>query len=203
MKMVELRDVTINFGSKRVLQGINMKFNEGNVYIIRGVNGSGKSTLLDVVSQRLDITSGSVISKYKHQEIIFLDNVEYMFSSLMVKDNLSYYSKLFKTKNYRKEEIINTFLNDELLNQRYCNLSEGNKMRVRLACIFLNENAKLIVLDEPLVNLDNASAKFFEDYLLTKEFRNKIVVCVSHTHFEEGYQYRNLELDRGLLNEIN
>ncbi len=199
--MIELKNVRVEFEGKIILDDINYKFEAGNFYLIKGANGSGKSTLLKVLSDCLDITSGSIVSTYAHREISFFDNESYVFTKLSVEDNIQYYCRLFHASKAWRDYIVNKFLNDELLRKKYCMLSEGNKIRVRLACIFLNENLKVVTLDEPLINLDEDSVEEIEQYLQELTRNGKLVICVSHTHFENIERDNIISIKGGKLHE--
>jgi glutamine transport system ATP-binding protein len=59
--MIEIKNLTKNFGNLKVLKGIDLEISQGEVTVIMGPSGSGKSTLLRCINRLEDITSGTVI----------------------------------------------------------------------------------------------------------------------------------------------
>jgi Fe-S cluster assembly ATP-binding protein len=74
--ILEIKDLNAGVEGKRILKGIDLTINEGEVHAIMGPNGSGKSTLAAILAGRegYDITSGHVL--YDGQDLLDLDPEE-------------------------------------------------------------------------------------------------------------------------------
>jgi Fe-S cluster assembly ATP-binding protein len=74
--ILEIKDLNAGVEGKRILKGIDLTINEGEVHAIMGPNGSGKSTLAAILAGRegYDITSGQVL--YDGQDLLDLDPEE-------------------------------------------------------------------------------------------------------------------------------
>ena len=59
--MLEIKDLKASIEGNKILTGINLKVNAGEVHAIMGPNGSGKSTIFNMISGALKPTSGSVL----------------------------------------------------------------------------------------------------------------------------------------------
>jgi ABC-type multidrug transport system ATPase subunit len=59
--MIELRNVSKNFGSKTVLENINLEIKKGEIHALLGTNGAGKSTLIKILAGLLLPDSGKTI----------------------------------------------------------------------------------------------------------------------------------------------
>lgn len=59
--MIQTIDLTLQFGSRKLFEEVNLKFTKGNCYGIIGANGAGKSTFLKVLSGELEPTKGNVV----------------------------------------------------------------------------------------------------------------------------------------------
>ncbi len=59
--MLTASNVSVQFGSRKLFESVNVKFMNGNCYGVIGANGAGKSTFLKVLSSEIDSTSGQVI----------------------------------------------------------------------------------------------------------------------------------------------
>ena len=58
--MIQVTDLTLQFGGRKLFEDVNLKFTEGNCYGIIGANGAGKSTFLKVLSGEIEPTRGTV-----------------------------------------------------------------------------------------------------------------------------------------------
>ena len=58
--MISTINISKQFGSNPLFEGINITFNKGNKYGLIGANGSGKSTFMKILSGELDSSSGSI-----------------------------------------------------------------------------------------------------------------------------------------------
>src|ERR1700722_19330773 len=68
-EILNVVDVTKNFGSVQALKGCSLSFRSGEVHALVGVNGAGKSTLSRIVSGHITRTSGSI--RFKDQDVEF------------------------------------------------------------------------------------------------------------------------------------
>ena len=73
--MINLKNVSINFGTQDVLEKINIQINKQEKIGIVGPNGQGKSTLFNLINNEIEPTEGSVMvpknikSSYMHQNV--------------------------------------------------------------------------------------------------------------------------------------
>ena len=67
MALIEVRDVVKTFGERRVLAGVSLDVNEGDVKVVMGPSGCGKSTLLRCLNRLVEPTSGSI--RFRGQEV--------------------------------------------------------------------------------------------------------------------------------------
>ena len=51
--MLQVTDVSLRFGDRKLFEDVNIKFTEGNCYGLIGANGAGKSTFLKILSEKL------------------------------------------------------------------------------------------------------------------------------------------------------
>lgn len=59
--MLQVIDVSLNFGSRKLFSDVNLKFTKGNCYGVIGANGAGKSTFLKLLSGELETTKGEIV----------------------------------------------------------------------------------------------------------------------------------------------
>ena len=58
--MLQVNNVSLQYGSKKLFEDVNLKFTKGNCYGIIGANGAGKSTFLKVLSGEIEPNKGDV-----------------------------------------------------------------------------------------------------------------------------------------------
>ncbi len=69
--MLQVINVSLNFGSRKLFSDVNLKFTKGNCYGVIGANGAGKSTFLKLLSGDLETTKGEiVISKNERLSVL-------------------------------------------------------------------------------------------------------------------------------------
>ncbi len=79
--MIETRNLGMSFSDKKLFQGVNLKFTEGNTYGIIGANGVGKSTFLRILSGQLESTSGEIAIE-KNKRISVLEQDHFKFNEM-------------------------------------------------------------------------------------------------------------------------
>lgn len=162
---LEIKDVAFSYGKKKVLNGVDIDVEEGEIYALLGGSGSGKTTLLGVVAGFLEPYRGSIILDGRNMTgvsmesrgvgVVFQDYA--LFPHMTVGSNIRYpmeirrFSK--KERGERTEELL-TLVGLTGYDNRYpSELSGGEKQRVALARTLASEPS-LILLDEPLSALD-------------------------------------------------
>ncbi|MDE6614521.1 MAG: ATP-binding cassette domain-containing protein, partial [Clostridia bacterium] len=81
--MLQVNDVFLQFGGRKLFEDVNLKFTDNNCYGIIGANGAGKSTFLKILSGDLEPTRGSV-SVGKNQRISVLNQNQNDFDDCTV-----------------------------------------------------------------------------------------------------------------------
>ena len=81
--MLQVTDVMLQFGGRKLFEDVNLKFTPGNCYGIIGANGAGKSTFLKILSGQLDTTKGTV-SVGKNERISVLNQNQNAFDDCTV-----------------------------------------------------------------------------------------------------------------------
>ena len=74
--MITVSNVAVQFGSRKLFEEVNLKFNKGNCYGVIGANGAGKSTFMKVLSGDLEPNKGEVIIPAKERLSVLEQNQE-------------------------------------------------------------------------------------------------------------------------------
>lgn len=167
--MIEVQEITKQYGDKIVLDKVGMQFNKGKITSLIGGNGAGKSTLLSVISRLLSQDGGVVfvdeknITEYKSkmlaQRLSILKQSNNIRLKLTVRELVSFGRFPYSQDKLTKEDIemvnsaIDFFDLKEIENSYIDELSGGQKQRAYMAMV-VAQDTEYILLDEPLNNLD-------------------------------------------------
>ncbi|MCR5224331.1 MAG: ABC transporter ATP-binding protein [Bacilli bacterium] len=199
--ILEVKDVAYRYADAKkdeyVLKGINLSFDEGKVYAIKGKSGSGKTTLLSLISGLERKYKGTItyngknlnkmdVDKYRNSDIGIVFQSYNLLPHYTAIENiiLSMDISNLKIKNKKDKalELMNKVgLDESLAKRKVLRLSGGEQQRIAIARS-LSYNPHIIIADEPTGNLDKDTEdeilKIFSD-LAHKE--KKCVIIVTHS----------------------
>ena len=168
-QVVDLTDVSVHLGGKTVLDDVSWIIGPGDRFGIVGENGAGKTTLLRVIEGALAPSAGRVkIGKTVKFAVLsqHLDNLVKLGSD-RVREVIGRYSRrvMLDGKEATPAQLLERlgFTRDDL-NEPVCDLSGGQKRRLALMLILLDE-PNVLILDEPGNDLDTDMLAQVEDLL--------------------------------------
>ena len=196
--MIEIKNINKSFNDKKVLHGINGKFEKGKTKLIIGASGTGKSVLLKCLVGLLSPDEGSVLFDGRNftesnkttttqirREIGMLFQGSALFDSKDVEENIKFPLDIL-TEISEKEKIdkVNHCLNlvglDKINNKMPSELSGGMKKRVGIARAIVNDS-KYLFCDEPNSGLDPLTAIKIDDLILELTQKlNTTTIVVTH-----------------------
>lgn len=168
-QVVDLTDVSVRLGGKTVLDDVSLIIGPGDRFGIVGENGAGKTTLLRVIEGALAPSAGRVkIGKTVKFAVLsqHLDNLVKLGSD-RVREVIGRYTRrvMLDGKEATPAQLLERlgFTRDDL-NEPVCDLSGGQKRRLALMLILLDE-PNVLILDEPGNDLDTDMLAQVEDLL--------------------------------------
>jgi len=218
--VIEIKDVSKNFGSNNVLKNVSITINKGEKVVIVGPSGSGKSTLLrcinlletpnkgsiyfdgqDITDKKCDITKMRQKMGMVFQHFNLFPHLTVMENITLAPIKLKLQSKDEAQKNAIKllERIGLADKKDEYPNK----LSGGQKQRIAIIRS-LAMNPEIMLFDEPTSALD--PEMIGEVLNLMKELAEEGMTMVVVTHemgFAKGVANRVLFMDNGQILEEN
>jgi ABC-type multidrug transport system ATPase subunit len=153
--VIHARGLSKRFGSKRVLEDLDLDVERGAFVLVTGANGSGKTTLLRLVAGLLAPTSGVLRVDAERAGLGFLAHEPLVYRELTALENLQLFARLYRVPESRERVgmLLERFGLWEVRNDRAGSFSRGMLQRLALCRTFLHEPS-LLLLDEPYNALD-------------------------------------------------
>jgi len=192
MDIIEVENLSKNFGEVHAVKGISFSVKEGEIFGFLGPNGAGKTTTIRIMTGVLEPTSGLVKifgqDFWKNpipikQNIGGVPETANVYIDLTGLYNLTFMGELYgipkKVGEKRAEELLKQFNLYEKRNLKAKAYSKGMKQRL-LICMALMSDPKILFLDEPTSGLDVQSSILIIH--LIKEYNKKGTTIFLTTH---------------------
>lgn len=176
--MIEIKDLSIKVNNRYLIKSLTLNLNKNDKLAIIGEEGNGKSTLLKCIIGKCDYAEITGTINLKNNKVGYLEqNIKEEYKNQKVYnyifiDDIDYYNKI--NNFYKYLEILN--LKDNILDKYMNTLSGGEKIKVAILKLLLNES-DVLLLDEPTNDLD------IETLLWLENFINKVdipIIYISH-----------------------
>ncbi|WP_297982819.1 ABC-F family ATP-binding cassette domain-containing protein [uncultured Oscillibacter sp.] len=194
--LLSAEHLSINFGSRQLLDDVNFYLNEGDKTGIIGINGTGKSTFLKVLAGTLEADAGSIARNPNIQVSVLSQNPVMEDGATVLEQVFLHFPAEFRALNeYEAKSMLNRLgLPD--YDQRVGSLSGGQRKRAALAAALIHP-ADVLVLDEPTNHLDSEMVAWLEEWL--RKFHGGLVMVTHDRYFLERVVNHITELSRGKL----
>ena len=157
---IEVRDLVVDRGKRRVLHGISCAVPAGRVTGLLGPSGSGKTTLIRAIVGVQIVESGTVTvlgrpagSAELRRQVGYVTQAPSVYADLSVRENARYFATLYGLDAQAADQAIRDVGLGDAAGQLVGNLSGGQRSRASLACAMIGRPG-LLVLDEPTVGQD-------------------------------------------------
>ena len=188
MNVIEVKNLVKKFGNKKVIDEINFKVSEGEIFGFLGPSGAGKTTLIKMLIGEYSITSGEarvfdVVPNELSYSIMnkisaVMDNFG-LYERLTVFENMEVFANIYNTD---KKEIDKILKKVELYDSKRTitsKLSKGMTQRLILARALINK-PKLLFLDEPTSGLDPATSLKIHNLLFELKKSGTTIFLTTH-----------------------
>jgi molybdopterin-binding protein len=172
---------------------LNLKISDNEILVITGPTGSGKSTILNLIVGLIKPDSGSVFldgvditnKPLESRNIGYAVQRPNLFPFLNVYNNIIFGLKRKDKKNKEQQlwNLVESLGISYLLNRSISGLSGGEMQKVSLARTLLVE-PKIMLMDEPLANIDDPTKKKLR-FEIRQILKKQNILCIYVTHFED------------------
>ena len=191
--ILEFKNISLSYGNRLILDNINFKINEGQIFGMLGPNGVGKSTIFNLITGLItpkygkilinghDATNFPIYLRTKKFKVGFVPQYGGYFNDLSLHDNLKAISEIVITdanlRSQRINYVISKFELDNLKEIKAKHLSGGQKRKLVLALALLSE-PKVLLLDEPFAALDVLTIKMLQEIIVNLQQESRITIAI-------------------------
>jgi ABC-type multidrug transport system ATPase subunit len=191
--LIELSNVSKRFGRDTLFSPLTYRFESPGHYAILGSNGSGKSTLLKMLSGYVRPTTGKITyalgnrlveNQHLPNEISFSSPYITLPDELRLEELVSlHFSLRSSIASVSPLAVLDHVGLAGHLRQYMGHLSSGMLQRVKLALAFATSGS-LLLLDEPVANLDPTGSSLFSEWLRTYSLNRLVIIASNHQEAE-------------------
>ena len=192
-QILKLRDISLFFDKRKILENINLDLIEGQILGLLGPNGVGKSTIFNIIIGLLkphygsvlinndNITDFPIFERTKKFKIGYVPQYGGYFHDLTLRENLKAISEIVidneKLRSEKIDLLISQFELDPIQNVKAEFLSGGQKKKLVISMSLLSE-PKILLLDEPFAALDIMTIKNLQQIIVNLQTNNNISIIL-------------------------
>ena len=191
--LVVLKDVSISFEKRMILDKVSLQINPGEILGLLGPNGAGKSTIFNIVMGILKPDAGSIIfgdkdatdypiyQRARQFKIGYVPQYGGYFSDLTTYENLKAIAEVIikdeRIINSKIEFLISKFELEYVKNIKASYLSGGQKKKLVIALALLGD-PKILLLDECFAALDVLTIQMLQKIIVDLQMENQIGIII-------------------------
>ncbi len=191
--IISFENVSLSYGNRLILDNINFKINEGEIFGMLGPNGVGKSTIFNLITGLIkpdngkikinneDVLNYPIYLRTKKFKVGYVPQYGGYFSDLTLYQNLKAIAEIvIDDKNLEESKINELIGRFELENLRSIKakfLSGGQKKKLVIALSLLSDPSVLL-LDECFAALDVLTIKMLQEIIVNLQREKKITICI-------------------------
>jgi len=191
--IISFENINLSYGSRLILDNINFKINEGQIFGMLGPNGVGKSTIFNLITGLIQPNSGKIklnntdvldypiYLRTKKFHIGYVPQYGGYFNDLTLYQNLKAISEIVindkNMEDYKINSLISKFELENLKNVKAKFLSGGQKKKLVIALSLLSD-PKVLLLDECFAALDVLTIKMLQEIIVNLQKETNITICI-------------------------
>ena len=200
---ISLSNINLIYSDKYILKNINIDIKKGDCVSILGHNGAGKTTLFKIINGLIKPTSGNKLTDEIKKQIGYIPQINKFESYIPINvkqviemgitAKKGIFKKLSRQDNLLVEDIASKLDIYKLLNVPIGKLSGGEMQKVSIARV-LAQQAEILLLDEPLSNLDIKSQNNIIEIIENIHSEKKATILIVLHNFEQKPKCCNKEI---------
>ncbi len=185
--VLKIKDLTKVYNKKRVVDGLTLNVEAGQIYGFLGPNGAGKTTTIKMITGLIKKDAGDIvingIDAVKNHDVAMnyvgaIVEVPSFYEYMSGMENLKLYARLRNIKKEQILKIVKLVKLENKINEKVKKYSLGMKQRLGLAVSLLH-SPKLLILDEPTNGLDPEGIRELRELLKKIAHEDNVAVFVS------------------------
>ena len=185
--VLKIKDLTKVYNKKRVVDGLTLDVEVGQIYGFLGPNGAGKTTTIKMITGLIKKDAGDIvingIDAVKNHDVAMnyvgaIVEVPSFYEYMSGMENLKLYARLRNIKKEQILKIVKLVKLENKINEKVKKYSLGMKQRLGLAVSLLH-SPKLLILDEPTNGLDPEGIRELRELLKKIAHEDNVAVFVS------------------------
>jgi ABC-type multidrug transport system ATPase subunit len=196
MMEITLNQIGKRFNFNWIFKGVSVQIRANEPWVILGSNGSGKSTFLSILAGASIPSDGEIQWKLNHsivEETSIYQHVSIaapyleLIEEFTLQEHLNFHFSVKPLiQGVSKRDLLGIVGLEKAADRRISYFSSGMRQRLKLALAILSDT-DVLLLDEPLSNLDKKAATWYAD--LIKQFGKDRVIVVCSNHQQEEYAF--------------
>lgn len=191
--VIEVKDFSISFGNKKVIDNLNFNVKKGETFGFLGSNGSGKTTTIRALLGIYKEDSGSLLinghkfTPENSNEIGYLPEERGLYKKEKVIDIMTYFGQLKgldkkEAKEWSLDYLEKVHLEDKA-NVKITKLSGGQQQKIQLGVTIISK-PNILILDEPTKGFDPVNRRLLMDIIEKEKEKGSTIVYISHDMLE-------------------
>jgi ABC-2 type transport system ATP-binding protein len=212
--MIKIESLTKSFGRIKALDNLNLEIKQGELLGIIGPNGAGKTTAIRMACCILKPDFGDIkISGISiHEDPIkiksmigYLPEEPNLYERFKAKDLLKYFAELYGVPkndiNGRIDDLLELVGMTERKDDRINTFSKGLRQRISVARALVHD-PDIIILDEPTMGLDPATANSIRDFVRNLKGNKTMILCTHYMAEADSLCDRVAILNKGKIIDV-
>ena len=191
--IISFESINLSYGSRLILDNLNFKINEGQIFGMLGPNGVGKSTIFNLITGLIQPNSGKIklndtdvldypiYLRTKKFHIGYVPQYGGYFNDLTLYQNLKAIAEIVindkNMEDYKINSLISKFELENLKDVKAKFLSGGQKKKLVIALSLLSD-PKVLLLDECFAALDVLTIKMLQEIIVNLQKETNITICI-------------------------
>jgi lipopolysaccharide export system ATP-binding protein len=191
--IISFENISLSYGSRLILDNINFKINEGQIFGMLGPNGVGKSTIFNLITglilpnsgkiklSNTDVLDYPIYLRTKKFHIGYVPQYGGYFNDLTLYQNLKAIAEIVinnkGSEDHKINSLISKFELENLKDVKAKFLSGGQKKKLVIALSLLSD-PKILLLDECFAALDVLTIKMLQEIIVNLQKETNITICI-------------------------